>query len=79
VELGYNVTKGPEYFVSLYASVVLTEEYNVMINSEQLIGTTEYLTQQMSCRITRCLHTLISRRSTEMYPIWYHLIRQELS
>jgi len=26
------------------ASVVLTEEYNVMINGEELIGATEYLT-----------------------------------
>jgi hypothetical protein len=44
VELGYNVMKGTEYFVSLWTSVVITEEYNVMINSEELIGTTEYLT-----------------------------------
>jgi hypothetical protein len=39
VELGKSVTKGPEYF-----SVVITEEYNVTINSEEFIGTTEYLT-----------------------------------
>jgi hypothetical protein len=37
--------KGTEYFVSLQKSVVITEEYNVMVNSEELIGTTEYLTQ----------------------------------
>jgi hypothetical protein len=36
--------KGTEYFVSLSTSVVITEEYNVMVNSEELIGTTEYLT-----------------------------------
>jgi hypothetical protein len=36
--------KGAEYFVSLYASVVITEQNNVMVNSEELIGTTEYLT-----------------------------------
>jgi hypothetical protein len=36
--------KGTEYFVSLETSVVLTEEYNVMVNSKELIGTTEYLT-----------------------------------
>jgi len=36
--------KGTEYFLSLQASVVLTEEYNVMVNSEEFIGSTEYLT-----------------------------------
>jgi hypothetical protein len=35
--------KGTEYFVSLQTSVVITEECNVMVNSEELIGTTEYL------------------------------------
>ena len=44
VELGYNVTKGTEYCVSLYTSGVTTEGYSVMVNSEELIGTTEYLT-----------------------------------
>jgi len=32
-ELGYNVIKGAEYFVSLQTSVVLTEEYTVMVHS----------------------------------------------
>jgi len=36
--------KGTEYFLSLQVSVVLTEEYNVMVNSEEFIGNTEYLT-----------------------------------
>ena len=36
--------KGTEYFVSLQTSVVLNEEYNVIVNSEELVGTTEYLT-----------------------------------
>ena len=36
--------KGTEYFLSLQASVVLTEEYNVMVNSEEFVGGTEYLT-----------------------------------
>ena len=39
VGLVYNVTEGTEYFVSLYTSVVITEEYNGMVNSEELIGT----------------------------------------
>ena len=41
VELGYNVMKGTEYLFC----VVITEEYNITVNSEELIGTTEkYLT-----------------------------------
>jgi len=35
-------------------SVVLTEECTVMVNSEELIGTTEYLTHYTRCRINRC-------------------------
>jgi hypothetical protein len=34
---------GTEYLESLKTSFTLTEEYNVMVNSEELIGTTEYL------------------------------------
>jgi hypothetical protein len=48
--------KGTEYFLSLQASVVLTEEYNVMVNSEEFIGSTEYLTR---CRINRCRYNRI--------------------
>jgi hypothetical protein len=44
VELGYNVTIGTEYFMSLQKTVVITEEYNVVISSDELIGTTKYLT-----------------------------------
>jgi hypothetical protein len=36
--------KGAEYFVSLYMSVVITEQSTVMGNGEELIDTTEYLT-----------------------------------
>jgi hypothetical protein len=43
-ELGYNVMKETEYFMSLQTIVVIIEEYNVMVNSEELIGTAEYLT-----------------------------------
>jgi hypothetical protein len=35
--------KGTEYFVLLQASVFITEEYRVAVNSEELIATTEYL------------------------------------
>jgi hypothetical protein len=43
VELGYNVMKGTEYCVLLQTRVVITEQYNVMVNSEELISATEYL------------------------------------
>jgi len=38
VELGYKVRK------ELNICVVITEEYNVMVSCEELIGTTEYMT-----------------------------------
>jgi hypothetical protein len=41
VKLGYNIIKWSEYFVSLKTSVLVTEEYNIMINSEELVGTLE--------------------------------------
>jgi hypothetical protein len=53
VELGYNVTKRTEYFMSLKTSVVITEKYNIMGNSEELICTAEYLTLQARCHINR--------------------------
>jgi hypothetical protein len=43
-ELGCSVMKGMQYFLSLQTSVVLTEEYNITVNSDELISTTEYLT-----------------------------------
>jgi hypothetical protein len=49
-ELCYNVITGAEYFVSLQTSVVLTEEYTVMVYSEVLIAT-RYLALQTGCRI----------------------------
>ena len=36
--------KGAEYFVSLSTSVVITEECNIVVNGEEIISTTEYLT-----------------------------------
>jgi len=35
--------KGCEHFVWLQTSVVITKENNVIVNSKELIGTTEYL------------------------------------
>jgi hypothetical protein len=39
VGLGYDVIKENECYI-----VIVTEEYNVMVNSDELICTTEYLT-----------------------------------
>jgi hypothetical protein len=50
LELDQNVVKRTEYFVSLQTSVVLSEECNFMVNSEELLGTTEYLTLWTRCR-----------------------------
>jgi hypothetical protein len=44
VELGYNVTTRTEYFASLYTGLVITEEYNIMVNSGEVTVTTRYLT-----------------------------------
>jgi hypothetical protein len=46
--------KATEYFVPLETIVVLTEEYNIVVNSEELIGTTGYLTLYTRCRVKRC-------------------------
>ena len=44
VELAYDVVHETEGFVSLQRSVVISEECNVTVDSDELIGTTEYLT-----------------------------------
>jgi len=41
-------------FVLLQTSVVLTEEHNFVVNSEELTGTTDYLTLYARCRKNRC-------------------------
>ena len=43
VELIYNVMKATEYFVSFQTTIVLNG-FNVRVNSEELIVTTEHLT-----------------------------------
>jgi len=47
--------KGTEYFVSLCTRVVRTEEYNIMVNSEELIDTVEYQTIEDVSRRPKCL------------------------
>jgi hypothetical protein len=37
-ELGYNVMKKTDSFLSLWTSAVITLEYKVTVNSEELIG-----------------------------------------
>ena len=51
VELGYNVMKGAEYFVSLGMSVILTKQYNIVVNSVEVIDTTEHLMIQTRCQL----------------------------
>jgi hypothetical protein len=34
----------PEVLYTSSTALVITEEYNVMVNSDELVGTTEYLT-----------------------------------
>jgi hypothetical protein len=59
VEHGYYVMKGTAYFVSLYTSVVLNEKYNVMVNSEELIGTTEHVALYERYLLNRCRYNRV--------------------
>jgi hypothetical protein len=68
--------KGSEYFVSLQTSVVITEECNVMVNSEELIGTTEYLTLEARCRINR--HSVVPINSSVLTITIYRTVITEL-
>jgi len=44
MELHFQYTAELGYNVMIEFCVVIIEEYKIMINSEELIGTTEYLT-----------------------------------
>jgi hypothetical protein len=44
IHIQSKVMKRTEYSVSLQTNVVITQKYNVTVNSEELIGTTEWLT-----------------------------------
>jgi len=50
--------KGLNIFLLLQTSVVITEKYNVVVNRVELIGATEYLAQQMDCRINHCCYNV---------------------
>ena len=43
VKQGHNVMKWTEYRVSLETGFVLSEEHNVMVNSDELMSTAEYM------------------------------------
>ena len=43
--------KATKYFVLLQTSAVITQENNVMAQSEELTGITEHVTLQMTCCI----------------------------
>jgi len=53
VQLGYDVERGTEYVVSLQTSTVLR------VNSEELIGTTEYQTLYTRHLINRCRYNRV--------------------
>ena len=42
-------------------SVIITEEYNIMVNKVELIGTTECLTLQMKCCINPCCYNQVQK------------------
>ena len=47
--------------------VVITEEYNVMVNSKEFTGYTEYLSLYTRCRINRCRYNGGSIVSPELW------------
>jgi hypothetical protein len=60
-------------FVSLYMSVVITEKYNVMVKSEEIIGTAEWLTIYKRCRINQCLYN-----RARLYSVGRIFVRRQL-
>jgi len=54
----YNVMKVVGYFVSLLTRVVINENI-VMVNSQELIGTTDVLTLYTRYRINRCRYNRV--------------------
>lgn len=50
-------------------NTVLTEEYNVTVNSRQLIRSTEYLTPQTRCRKNQCRYKRVRLHMLHTDPI----------
>lgn len=53
VMLSYNIIKGAECSLLLQMRVFLTEQNNVMVSTEELIVTTEYLLLQTRSRLNQ--------------------------
>jgi hypothetical protein len=68
-----------EYFVSFKTSVVITEDYNVMVNLEELIGTTEYPTLKARCSTNRCGYDRVRLRSILTWLYGNELLEKETS
>jgi len=51
MKLIYNIMKGTYVIIK---SVIISKVYKVMLNSEELIGSTAYRKQQMSCPVNWC-------------------------
>jgi hypothetical protein len=67
---GYSQTRlcrdeGVKYVVSLLR-VIITEEYNVTVNSQELIRTREYLTVWTRCRIERCRYNWVRHHGNDL-------------
>jgi hypothetical protein len=71
VELGYSVTKGTVYFVSLWTSVVTTEGCNVTVNCEELIGITENVTLYTRWRLHRCRYNRVRLYIVTFRTYWH--------
>jgi hypothetical protein len=50
---------GAEYFVSFQMSFFLTEEYNIMVNSEELIGATISDSINAGDHVNRCRYNRV--------------------
>jgi len=48
----------------------MTEEFNVMVNSEELIGNTEYLTLCTRCRINLCHYNRVRLYMQRYVFVW---------
>jgi len=58
--------KGAEHVLTLQTSAVTTEQNNVIINSDELIDTTEHLTLYMRFRTNRCRYNRVRLYSIKM-------------
>jgi hypothetical protein len=66
--------------VSLQTSVALTKKYNVMINTEEFIGNTEYPMLYMGCCINQCHYNWVQLLIilTSLYIAWHEGLKLSL-